>query len=153
MKNTILALTLLLTGFIMSEPVSSQDNYQSPYRVEFSYPPEELYRPDEFAPRNNPREESSTPFGEWYSVRTRKQYGAWGPEPRHYPGLDNYDQLPASWKRQRVLAVAVKYTGLPYQHHHIPDWDPPGSWPWKQVAYGRNSKGVDCSDFSSWCYN
>ena len=39
------------------------------------------------------------------------------------------------------------------QHHHIPDWDPPAGWPWHKVAYGRNSKGVDCSNFSSFCYN
>jgi cell wall-associated NlpC family hydrolase len=51
------------------------------------------------------------------------------------------------------MAVAQKYTGLPYQHHHIPDWDPPRDWPWKKVAYGHNSKGVDCSDFTSWVYN
>lgn len=57
------------------------------------------------------------------------------------------------WKRQRVLAVAVKHIGLPYQHHHIPAWDPPASWPWKPVAYGKNSPGVDCSDFTSWVYN
>jgi len=43
--------------------------------------------------------------------------------------------------------------GLTYQHHHIPDWNPPADWPWKEVAYGRNSKGIDCSDFTSWTYN
>lgn len=157
MRTKVLVTTLLLAGFIgMSGPVLSQyqyDNYQSPYRVEFSYPPEELYQPDQFQPRNNPREEASVPFDEWYSVRTRKKFGAWGPVARRFPPLQNYDNLPASWKRQRLLAVAVKYIGLPYQHHHIPDWDPPRSWPWKQVAFGRNSKGVDCSDFSSWIYN
>ncbi len=108
---------------------------------------------DSYPPRNDWRLESSTPFSEWYSPRTRKKYGAWGPEPRHYPALPDYDQRSLSWKRQRVLAVACRLIGLPYQHHHIPDWDPPGFWPWKPVAFGRNSRGVDCSDFTSWVYN
>ncbi len=49
--------------------------------------------------------------------------------------------------------VGQRLIGLTYQHHHIPDWNPPADWPWKEVAYGRNSKGIDCSDFTSWTYN
>src|SRR5262249_2994401 len=93
------------------------------------------------------------PYREWYSTHIRKKYGAWGPAARRFPPIDGFENIPASWKRQRVLAVAVSYIGLPYQHHHIPDWDPPPDWPWKHVAYGRNSKGMDCSDFTGWIYN
>jgi NlpC/P60 family len=108
---------------------------------------------DNYPPRNSPELESSTPYREWYSMRIRRKMGCWGPSPRLYPVIPHFDQLSPSWKRQRVLAVACGFIGLPYQHHHIPDWNPPRSWPWKPVKYGRNSKGVDCSDFTSWCYN
>ncbi len=129
------------------------DGYQSPYHVQFNIPHEELIKIDQQSPRNDIRLESDLPYEDWYSQRVRKRFGAWGPVPRHYPIIPDYDQKSLQWKRERVLAVACKYIGLPYQHHHIPDWDPPADWPWKQVAYGRNSRGVDCSDFSSWCYN
>lgn len=127
--------------------------YTSPYSLQFSAPTEELLAPNAEPPRDNWRLEAKIPYEEWYSGRVRKEDGAWGPHPRHYPRIRGHETRSASWKRQRVLAVAASYIGLPYQHHHIPDWDPPPSWPWKQVAYGRNSKGLDCSDFTSWVYN
>jgi hypothetical protein len=127
--------------------------YQSPYQVELSGPIEEFCAIDQEPPRNDVRLESKTPYDEWYSQRIRRKFGAWGPEARHYPPISGFENIPPQWKRQRVLAVASRLIGLPYQHHHIPDWDPPGSWPWKQVAYGRNSKGMDCSNFTSWVYN
>jgi cell wall-associated NlpC family hydrolase len=127
--------------------------YDSPYKVDFQYPIDQLYAADNQAPRNNPRLESKTAYEDWYSERIRRKFGAWGPEPRRYPALDGFETIPAEWKRQRVLAVACRLIGLPYQHHHLPDWDPPKQWPWKPVAYGRNSKGLDCSDFTSWLYN
>src|SRR5262249_16195874 len=40
-----------------------------------------------------------------------------------------------------------------YQHHHVPDWDPPHGWPWKETAVGHNGKGVDCSNFTAFAYN
>jgi cell wall-associated NlpC family hydrolase len=128
-------------------------DYKSPYSVTFDMPKDELLAPDSIPPRDNPRLESKTPYDQWYSRRIRKRYGAWGPESRHYPGLGNDYELTEDWKRQRVLAVATELIGLPYQHHHIPDWNPPHNWPWKAVAYGRNSKGMDCSDFTGWVYN
>lgn len=130
-----------------------QGAYRSPYSIEYSYPEQDLFGPDQQAPRNDPRLEATIPYEDWYSRRVRKDDGCWGPHPRHYPGLGNDDQIPVAWKRQRVLAVAVNHIGLPYQHHHIPAWDPPSDWPWKPVAYGHNSRGLDCSDFTSWCYN
>ena len=131
----------------------STDGYRSPYEVKFTYPIEELMSIDNSPPRNDRRMESEVPFEDWYSRRVRKEWGSWGPPPRHFPAHPDYDRMPVSARRQRVLAVACNYIGLPYQHHHIPDWDPPQDWPWKPVAFGRNSKGVDCSDFTSWCYN
>lgn len=146
---SILALVLLLSG----PCVANDGEYKSPYQFKFSVPISELCAIDNTPPRNDKRLESTTPFEEWYSDGVRQEFGVWGPKPRHYPELEGFDSISASWKRQRVLAVANNMIGLPYQHHHIPDWDPPADWPWKQVAYGRNSKGLDCSDFSSWVYN
>ena len=131
----------------------AQDAYQSPYGVQFSVPEQQLYGFDEVPPRNDKHLESNVPHEQWYSRPVRKELGAWGPESRQYPAIADYNRLPLEVKRQRVLAVALKLVGLPYQHHHIPDWNPPADWPWKEVAYGRNSKGVDCSNFTSWCYN
>src|ERR1051326_2306590 len=127
----------------------AQDSaYQSPYDVVFSVPAEELFQIDSSPPRNDFRNESDTPYEDWYSRRSRQKFGSWGPLPRHYPAVPDFERLPATWKRQRVLAVAYRMVGLPYQHHHLPDWDPPHDWPWKPVAFGRNSKGMDCSDFT-----
>jgi cell wall-associated NlpC family hydrolase len=52
-----------------------------------------------------------------------------------------------------VVAVALRFLGYGYQHHHIPDWDPPRNWPWKPTAIGHNGKGVDCSNFTGFVYN
>ncbi len=67
--------------------------------------------------------------------------GTWGPRAAAYPsvvvpkGCD-----PVKWKRLRVVAVAERYVGLPYRHHHIPQWDP------------DEGPGLDCSNFTSWVY-
>ena len=53
-----------------------------------------------------------------------------------------------AWKRARVVAVAKKYIGLPYRHHHIPDWEPSGD-----VAPEEKGRGLDCSNFSAWVFN
>ncbi len=132
---------------------SSQTDYQSPYKMNLSIPISELCAIDNAFPRNDKKLESTVPYEEWYSDNILKEFKSWGPRPRHYPALEGYESIPETWKRQRVLAVASNMIGLPYQHHHIPDWEPPPDWPWKTVAYGRNSKGLDCSNFTSWVYN
>jgi cell wall-associated NlpC family hydrolase len=48
---------------------------------------------------------------------------------------------PVKWKRLRVVAVAERYIGLPYKHHHIPSWD------------SGDGPGLDCSNFTAWVYN
>jgi len=148
------ALLLCISVGLSSESRSEFTNaYVSPYKVVLSIPLDQLLNANSVPPRDNPRMESKTPHDEWYSDRIRKKFGAWGPEPRHYPLIEGFSSQSPEWKRERVLAVAYDMIGLPYQHHHIPDWNPPLDWPWKEVAYGRNSKGLDCSDFTSWVYN
>ncbi len=68
----------------------------------------------------------------------------WGPHAYSYPAVSvpiGCDLV--KWKRLRVVAVAKRYIGLPYEHHHIPSW--------KSVEY--QTQGLDCSNFTSWVYN
>lgn len=61
----------------------------------------------------------------------------WGPKARVYPPVSVPKGVDAiKWKRDRVIAVAKKYQGLPYMHRHIP-----------------SQGGLDCSNFTSWVYN
>ena len=52
------------------------------------------------------------------------------------------------WKRDRVVAVAKHYIGLPYRHHHIPAWSPKSP-----DQHGLTGPGLDCSNFTAWVYN
>ena len=139
MTSVVLA---LVAGYFFGIPLGcgQPTAYQSPYQIVLTVPSAKLYEPDTAPPRNDTTLESSTAFQDWYSRSVLEQYGPWGPEPRHYPAVPDFENLPMDWKRQRLLAVASSMIGLPYQHHHIPDWNPPPDWPWKPVAYGRNSR-------------
>ncbi|OAI39890.1 hypothetical protein AYO40_05305 [Planctomycetaceae bacterium SCGC AG-212-D15] len=138
-------------GTAFAEPPKS--DYRSPYSVKFSVPYEELMADVAKTPRGNARNESTLPFAEWYSTWTRERYGVWGPPAAHYLPPVGLERKSLSWKRERVIAVALRFQGYGYQHHHVPDWDPPAGWPWKGPAGGANGKGVDCSNFTSFVYN
>ncbi|MBF0117309.1 MAG: C40 family peptidase [Desulfobacterales bacterium] len=91
--------------------------------------------------------ESDIPQSDWY---TKNWNNGWGPKAATYPTV----QIPAGcdpvkWKRDRVIAVARKYLGLRYQHHHIPGWNPPV----KLTRQANESRGLDCSNFTAWVYN
>jgi len=67
---------------------------------------------------------------------------SWGPKPRIYPAPiipQGCDRI--TWERYRVVAVAEKYIGLSYRHHHIPSYN------------DGNGVGLDCSNFTAWIYN
>ena len=128
-------------------------DYHSPYTVKFTISPIELLADLKDTERGDRRHESSIPFAEWSSRHVRQEYGSWGPPARHYPALPGFADKSLEWKRERVIAVALRYQGYGYQHHHIPDWDPPADWPWMTVRSGHNGKGVDCSNFTSFAYN
>lgn len=83
----------------------------------------------------------------WY---IKNWNNGWGPRAYTYPPVAPPAGChPVQWKRNRIIAVAKKYIGLPYQHHHIPDWDPP-----PQLTRRLNeSKGLDCSNYTAWVYN
>lgn len=127
--------------------------YSSPYEVRYSHPVAELVGDIEHGPRGNIHDESEVPFAQWYSKPVRSKWGSWGPPARPYPAPNGVAGKPAEWQRERVIAVAMRFRGYEYQHHHVPDWNPPSDWPWKEVKSGHNAKGVDCSNFTAFVYN
>ncbi len=69
--------------------------------------------------------------------------GSWGPFPPKFPPAKiPMGVNPTEWMRHRVVEVASRYVGLPYQHHHDPLW-----------VSKENGQGIDCSNFSTWVYN
>lgn len=151
--------TVLVPGLLgelstaRADKQEASPDYRSPYSVKFTYSRKELLDDIDNGPRGDPKLQAEIPFSQWYSPRVRMNAGSWGPHPRHYPAPAGIERRSPEWKRERVIAVALRFQGYAYQHHHIPDWDPPADWPWKHVGHGRNSKGVDCSNFSSFVYN
>jgi cell wall-associated NlpC family hydrolase len=126
--------------------------YRSPYSLKFSVAVNELLF-DRDEPRGKVDQQSSIPRDRWDSAETRRRWGAWGPPARKFDCPERVREWSAQKKRERVLATAARHIGRDYQHHHIPDWNPPKDWPWKQCCTGHNSPGIDCSNFSSWNYN
>lgn len=134
--------------------------YVSPYSLKFQNSLDKLTVGFDQAPRNAVRDQGCFPeYEDWGRLEVYPEgERPWGPFQTTYPlpdvpaGIVNGDR--ALWRRERLLATAQKWIGTIYQHHHIPDWTPPAGWPaWSPVAFGRNSAGIDCSDFSSWVYD
>lgn len=150
--SAILSGVVLLGGLVYLAP-AADPSYRSPYTVKFTHPVAELLADIEHGRRGDVHDEAAVPFPEWYSRHIREKFGAWGPPARHYPAPTGVFNRPVAWQRERVLAVALRFQGYGYQHHHVPDWSPPAGWPWKETAVGHNGKGVDCSNFSSFVYN
>lgn len=132
---------------------AQEAEYSSPYRLQFRHERRELEEGFHRHPWNAPGEQSAVPQREWYDKSVERRWGAWGPTARQYPAAPELHRRSVTWLQDRVILTASRWIGLPYQHHHIPDWDPPKHWPWLKVAYGRNSRGIDCSNFSSFYYN
>jgi cell wall-associated NlpC family hydrolase len=126
--------------------------YRSPYRLTLRTPSGDLLA-EHGAPARKAGEESTIPQREWYSESVRKRCGGWGVPARKFECPPEVRSKPAEWKRERVVACASRFIGYEYQHHHVPDWDPPKDWPWNSCCAGKQGKGVDCSNFSGWNYN
>lgn len=96
--------------------------------------------------------QTTAPRSEWYTEKELRSL--WGPMPLKYPGIEKLlAELPHGtdinqWKRDRVVAIAKKYIGLPYRHHHIPAWSPS-----EANSINPPGPGLDCSNFTSWVYN
>ena len=126
--------------------------YKSPYTLAFKVPVHELLA-DARGPRGAVEAQSSLPPHEWYGPGVRREFGSWGAPARQFDCPAGVWEKPAEWRRERVVAAAARFIGYQYQHHHIPDWNPPADWPWQKCCAGRQGKGVDCSNFSGWNYN
>jgi hypothetical protein len=85
--------------------------------------------------------------GRWYEQAWN---GGWGPRAAPYPAVQAPAGCdPVAWQRARVVAVARRYLGLSYRHHHVPAWDPPAAL----VGPDAAGPGLDCSNFTAWVYN
>lgn len=151
----VLALVLALFGVSNWAPVWGQEKgeYQSPYKLAFRVPESELIGDLERSQRGDPNLESQVPHNEWYSPKAKKSFGSWGPPRRHYPVPEGMAKWSPEFKRERVIAAASRFLGYGYQHHHVPDWNPPADWPWTKTAVGHNGKGVDCSNLTAFVYD
>jgi cell wall-associated NlpC family hydrolase len=130
----------------------AQQAYKSPYSVRFTFSPADLVG-DLEGSRGDIKNQSSVKFQSWYADTTKTRYGVWGPPSQHFDPPAGLSKRDAEWMRQRVIAVGLRYQGYRYQHHHIPDWDPPADWPYKQSPLGKQSKGLDCSNYTAFVYN
>ncbi|MCA9507019.1 MAG: C40 family peptidase [Myxococcales bacterium] len=95
--------------------------------------------------------QTDKPKSSWpkYDITTSGGW-EWGPLWKQFPKVS----APAGcdsirWKRERILAVAKKYVGIKYRHHHILAWSPEAT-PGKALTGGV---GLDCSNFTTWVYN
>lgn len=156
--STQRTLCIALLGIALFVPALLADDakrdapYKSPYSVKFTHTLKELVG-DLDGPRGDPHLQSDVPFRDWNTDAARKKFDTWGPPQRHYPEPDGIANKPRDWKQQRVIAVALRFQGYNYQHHHIPDWVPQENAPGKKGVVGHNAKGVDCSNFTTFVYN
>jgi cell wall-associated NlpC family hydrolase len=146
-----LLLSLLLSlGLLHAD---DRATYRSPYSVKFTFSDEELIGDLLKGPRSDVKDQSSVKYANWNDLSTRKRYGSWGPPAKHYNAPASMAGKSPEWLRERVIATALRFVGLPYQHHHIPEWSPPPDWPKSSEAKGENSPGLDCSNFTAFVYN
>ncbi len=150
-SSALLFALILISTAVQDALAADNATYQSPYSVNFSIPVNKLIGDLQNSERGSPQLESTVPYRDWY--RSREQLGSWGPPARHYPPPHDLASQSVTWKRERIIATALRFQGYGYQHHHIPDWTPPADWAWKETAAGHNGKGVDCSNFTAFVYN
>ncbi len=165
----------------VAQATADPAEYSSPYQVNFTYSLESLHQDFDVSPRNSVAGESSKDFGEWYVKNSYRDLETgqidrllqvYGPPAAQFPNND-YESMPLQWQRERVLATALRYQnvmenlpydgtskfGIHYRHHHIPAFAPTKEqdWPALEVngAYPipATKHGMDCSNFTSWCYN
>jgi len=151
--GAILVLLVLSSVARGEERKSTGSEYQSPYSVEFTVAHSDLVHDLDHSGRGDLRLEAEIPHSEWYAHATRERWKGWGPPARSYPPPAGLEERHIQWKRERAVAVGLRFAGYGYQHHHIPDWNPPTDWPWQETAVGHNGKGVDCSNFTGFVYN
>ncbi len=148
--NRLLLCLLVLGGVLHAQ---AQDAYQSPYKVSFSFKEEELIGDLLKGPRGDWKDQASVPFREWYNPANQARWRHYGPAARHFNPPAGLATKSPGWSRERVIATGLRFVGYSYQHHHIPDWDPPAGWPAAPDQKTPPGKGLDCSNFTAFVYN
>lgn len=133
--------------------LQAQNAYKSPYSVKFSFPEEELIGDLLTGPRADWKDHATVPFREWSNPANQTRWGYWGPSMKHFAPPGGLAKRTTQWSRERVIATAMRYIGYSYQHHHVPDWEPPADWPRDPDQKTPVGKGVDCSNFTGFVYN
>lgn len=132
----ILIVILIAFGFVLWWYNKIQDK---PTEVSSTPdPPPQSDQWTEWFVARNKLPESDIAVDQWYD---KNWNNGWGPKAAVYP--DPTQPSPD------IITIARYYIGLPYRHHHIPNWDPPSTLTGKP----DESKGLDCSNFTAWIYN
>lgn len=151
LSRALLLLALGAGGVLAADP--ARDAYQSPYKVKFTFKEEELTGDLASGPRADWKDQATVPFREWYNTANQTRWTSWGPAAKHYSPPAGLSQKGPEWLRERIIAVGMRWIGYSYQHHHIPDWDPPADWPRSETQKTPSGKGLDCSNFTAFVYN
>lgn len=149
-RTLLLALTLTV-GALSAE--LDRATYKSPYKVNFTFRDDELSGDLVKGPRADPKQQSTVPFRDWYGDAVKTRWRSWGPPSVHYAAPAGLATKGVEWARQRVIAAGLRLAGYSYQHHHIPDWEPPADWPRSATQKTPPEKGLDCSNFTTFAYN
>lgn len=144
----LLTALLLFTG-----TVQAQNAYKSPYTVTFSFKEEELIGDLLKGPRADGKDYASVPYREWYNPSNEVRWTHYGPAAKHFTPPAGLAKKSPQWSRERVIATGMRFIGYTYQHHHVPDWDPPAEWPRSKEQTTPVGKGLDCSNFTAFAYN
>jgi len=139
---------MALTGVLQA-----QKDYKSPYRVEFSFKEEELIGDLLKGPRSDWKDSATVSFRDWYNPANQARWGYRGPGAKHFNPPSGLASKSSQWSRERVIATGMRFIGYSYQHHHVPDWDPPADWPRDAEQKTQPGKGLDCSNFTAFVYN
>ena len=146
-------LRALVFILVLSGALQAQNAYQSPYRVKFSFPEDELIGDLLKGPRSDWKDHASVSFRDWYHPSNQTRWGYWGPAMKHFNAPSGLVKKSPQWSRERVIATGLRYAGYSYQHHHVPDWEPPSDWPRDPEQKTPVGKGLDCSNFTAFVYN
>lgn len=144
---------LLLCLCLAAATAQEQGKYKSPYSVKFSFPMEELVGDLMKGPRADWKDYATVHFQEWENPANHVRWGYWGPSIRQLPPPAGLAKKSPQWSRERVIAAGMRYIGYSYQHHHLPDWEPPADWPRDPEQKTAVGKGIDCSNFTGFVYN
>ncbi len=150
-RGWLLALVFAATLLRAAEP--DRPAYQSPYSVKFTFKEEELTGDLRKGSRADWKDSATVPFREWYAPANQKRWGYWGPGMKHFEAPAGLSSKSPRWQRERVIATGLRYVGYTYQHHHVPDWEPPADWPRYAKQATPSGKGLDCSNFTTFAYN